>query len=113
MNFYCTFFKVNYIPIFDYRNGPEWWRIRQAAQKALSTPNNVRRYLPVTDETVREFLSQIPHETDDFLPLLSYLNLECKYIVLVFNIFFILYLKSKCFSLNIRLNDFRLVGKIL
>lgn len=64
-----------------YRNGSEWWRIRSEFQKGLSSPSNVRSFLPDTDEITKEFASklvdtQIGDDVPDFLVILSRLNLE-------------------------------------
>lgn len=69
-----------------FRNGREWWRLRSEFQKGLSSPGHIRQFLCNSDAITKEFVSQMkprPHPTqdsDDFLPELSRLNLECKYI---------------------------------
>ena len=65
------------------RNGAEWWRLRSEFQHGLSRPQNVRSYLPQTDEIIQEFVNQCkewPRSADDtdFLVELSRLFLECK-----------------------------------
>ncbi|CRK95742.1 CLUMA_CG009199, isoform A [Clunio marinus] len=41
-------------------NGEEWWRIRSQFQKGLSSPKNVRNFLPTADVTVKEFINHMP-----------------------------------------------------
>lgn len=68
-----------------YRNGPEWWKIRVELQKGLSSPQNVRNFLPAVDKVILEFIQSFPkflnhdHSSADFLTELSRLNLERKY----------------------------------
>lgn len=68
---------------FFIRNGPEWWRIRSEFQKGLSSPTNVRSFLPDTDDITTEFSNKLQATKDgedipDFLEILSRLNLERK-----------------------------------
>ena len=65
------------------RNGPEWWRLRSVFQHGLSRPQNVRSYLPQTDEIILEFVNNVkswPLSADhnDFSSETSRLFLECK-----------------------------------
>lgn len=67
--------------IVVFRNGSEWWRLRSEFQKGLSAPKHIRQFLSNADAITREFVTQIQPkniETEDFLPELSRLNLECK-----------------------------------
>uniref|UniRef100_A0A182NIJ1 Cytochrome P450 n=1 Tax=Anopheles dirus TaxID=7168 RepID=A0A182NIJ1_9DIPT len=65
-------------------NGLEWWKIRSELQKGLSSPQNVRNFLPATDKITKEFIARLkpnPAENnlllvDDFMPSISRLNLE-------------------------------------
>ncbi|XP_058053646.1 cytochrome P450 302a1, mitochondrial [Anopheles bellator] len=67
-------------------NGLEWWKIRSELQKGLSAPQSVRNFLPATDQITKEFVARIqttsapetdgPFVVDDFLPIISRLNLE-------------------------------------
>lgn len=75
-------FKVfNVNDNFTDRNGPEWWRIRSEFQKGLSSPSNVRSFLPEIDDITVNFVNKL-EETEvggvvpDFLATLSRLNLE-------------------------------------
>jgi len=55
-------------------------------QKGLSSPQNVRNFLPFTDQITKEFIELIVKKrigvpldgNNDFLDELSRLNLECK-----------------------------------
>ena len=62
------------------RNGPEWWRLRSAFQRSLSHIQNIRSFLPETDQVICEFINTCiePGKTKDFLPSLCRLYLECK-----------------------------------
>lgn len=62
-------------------NGPEWWRLRSAFQRSLSHIQNIRSFLPETDQVICEFISTCIKlgKTRDFLPFLCrlYLELTC------------------------------------
>lgn len=63
-------------------NGEEWWKLRSELQKGLSSPKNVRNFLPIADEVIKEFIDEIRINDKngliiDFLPELERLNLEC------------------------------------
>uniref|UniRef100_A0A6E8VP05 Cytochrome P450 n=1 Tax=Anopheles coluzzii TaxID=1518534 RepID=A0A6E8VP05_ANOCL len=65
-------------------NGAEWWKIRSELQKGLSSPQNVRNFLPATDKITKEFVTRLRAQMEpgksilieDFMPLVSRLNLE-------------------------------------
>ncbi|KAJ6640669.1 Cytochrome P450, mitochondrial, partial [Pseudolycoriella hygida] len=62
-------------------NGPEWWRLRSEFQKGLSSPNDVKSFLPAVNEITVEFLNNLEdtrtnEDIPDFLAILSRLNLE-------------------------------------
>lgn len=62
-------------------NGEEWWQLRSELQKGLSSPQNVRNFLPLADEVTIEFLEDRIYEhfyIPDMLPSIERLNLECK-----------------------------------
>lgn len=69
-----------------YRNGEEWWKLRSELQKGLSSPKNVRNFLPLSDEIVTDFVNALPRQFDqnnqiaEMLNELNLLNLEllCK-----------------------------------
>lgn len=69
------------MPLYVFRNGIEWWKIRSELQKGLSSPQSVRNFLPLTDKVTREFVASMNStENDcvkDFMPAISRLNLEC------------------------------------
>lgn len=72
---------------FNISNGPEWWRIRSEFQKGLSSPSNVRNFLPEADDITKEFVSKLKstkagEDIPDFLPILSRLNLESKLFII-------------------------------
>lgn len=74
--------------IFVNRNGPEWWRLRSEFQKGLSSPSNVRNFLPDTDNITNEFVSKImdtsvEKEVPDFMLMLLRLNLERKFWIIL------------------------------
>lgn len=55
-------------------------------QKGLSSPASVLNFLPSSNEIIQEFIERIDKNTlqnnPDFLPELSRLFLECKYMML-------------------------------
>uniref|UniRef100_A0A182SYJ7 Cytochrome P450 n=1 Tax=Anopheles maculatus TaxID=74869 RepID=A0A182SYJ7_9DIPT len=71
-------------------NGLEWWKIRSELQKGLSSPQNVRNFLPSTDKITKEFIARLKSQLEaeqqcsgtknflieDAMPLISRLNLE-------------------------------------
>lgn len=61
-------------------NGPEWFRIRSASQKGLSSPNSVQNFLPGANDVIQEWLDQITevktNSKKDYLPHISRLFLE-------------------------------------
>ncbi|KAL0270736.1 UNVERIFIED_CONTAM: hypothetical protein PYX00_008040 [Menopon gallinae] len=59
-------------------NGPEWYRLRSAFQKGLSSPRTVRRYLPIVNEVIDEFTEFIRRTgpVGDFTSFLSRIFLE-------------------------------------
>ncbi|XP_053662324.1 cytochrome P450 302a1, mitochondrial [Anopheles marshallii] len=71
-------------------NGLEWWKIRSELQKGLSSPQNVRNFLPSTDKITKEFIAGLKAKMEaepqsssiksllieDVMPLISRLNLE-------------------------------------
>ena len=64
-----------------FRNGQEWWRLRSEFQKGLSSPQQVKHFLPFSDEITKEFVKKIKvtaadDDVKDFLPELARLNLE-------------------------------------
>lgn len=66
-------------------NGEEWWNLRAELQKGLSSPQNVRQFLPLADEIIREFIGQQKSGFIlDYLNEIERLNLECKYFSLNF-----------------------------
>lgn len=85
----CKVFELNVLEvivfeIFVIRNGPEWWRLRSEFQKGLSSPSNVRNFLPDTDNITNEFVSKImdtsvEKDVPDFMLMLLRLNLERKF----------------------------------
>lgn len=78
--FYMTLHKaiVFQYRFIDFRNGPEWWRLRKEFQKLTSKPQDVINYLEETDCVAREFVELCDKEKyEDFLPILSRLFLEC------------------------------------
>lgn len=64
------------------RNGSEWYRIRKEFQKDLSRPQIVVNHLESIDQIIQNFVDycQRREDYDDFLPLLSRLFLESKFI---------------------------------
>lgn len=66
------------------RNGDEWYRLRSAFQKHISPLQDVRSFLPTANEIISDFVEKcINNNTviDDFLPLVSRLYLERKYLL--------------------------------
>lgn len=65
-----------------FRNGPEWWKIRSEFQRGLSSPQNVRQYLPYADKITREFLEMLTSNfhsdfiINDMIAEVERLNLE-------------------------------------
>jgi ecdysteroid 22-hydroxylase len=67
------------------RNGEQWWKLRSEMQKGLSSPKNVRDFLPKADESVKDFMRYLPkafdenNEIDEFLEDLNriYIELTC------------------------------------
>ncbi|XP_057367927.1 cytochrome P450 302a1, mitochondrial-like [Daphnia carinata] len=63
-------------------NGPEWHRLRQALQRPLNMPENIRQYIPGIDTIAREFTELISTSVNtmktspDFLQDLSKVFLE-------------------------------------
>lgn len=61
-------------------NGEEWWNLRAELQKGLSSPQNVRQFLPLADEVIKEFVNlQKSGFILDYLNDIERLNLECKF----------------------------------
>lgn len=64
-------------------NGPEWYRIRMSLQRPISSPVNVRVYLPAIDEISIQFADFVAHcnrtntLSGDFLDELSRVFAEC------------------------------------
>ncbi|XP_069355066.1 cytochrome P450 302a1, mitochondrial isoform X2 [Maniola hyperantus] len=42
-------------------NGPDWWRIRSAFQKNISSPQNAKQYIQEVDNIVKRFVQWIQH----------------------------------------------------
>lgn len=65
-----------------FRNGEEWWSLRSELQKPLSSPKNVKNFLPDSDQIIKDFVHQLPEiyprSDRDFLDVLSRLYLECE-----------------------------------
>lgn len=66
---------------YQFRNGPEWWRIRSEFQKSLSSPKNVKNLLPDMDDITKEFLTlrqpeNLKSSEINFMDELARLNLE-------------------------------------
>lgn len=65
-----------------FRNGDEWWKIRSKLQKGISSPKNVRDFLPRADEAVKDFVRTLPQqfngqsEIPEMLDEVSRLSLE-------------------------------------
>ena len=65
-----------------HRNGAEWWKLRSELQKGLSSPQNVRNFLPKADNVTQHFINNLSDYFDDnnvisdMLPEVSRLNLE-------------------------------------
>ncbi|CAO1322094.1 unnamed protein product [Diamesa hyperborea] len=63
-------------------NGAEWWKLRSELQKGLSSPQNVRNFLPKADGVTHQFINNLSAYFDDnnvisdMLPEVSRLNLE-------------------------------------
>uniref|UniRef100_A0A336KNN7 CSON013431 protein n=1 Tax=Culicoides sonorensis TaxID=179676 RepID=A0A336KNN7_CULSO len=58
-------------------NGQEWYDLRSEFQKGLSSPQNVRQFLPLADEVVKEFINeQRSGFILDYLNDIERLNLE-------------------------------------
>ncbi|XP_063698793.1 cytochrome P450 302a1, mitochondrial [Culicoides brevitarsis] len=58
-------------------NGEEWWNLRAELQKGLSSPQNVREFLPLADGVIQEFVkNQREGFIFDYLNDIERLNLE-------------------------------------
>lgn len=68
----------------NFRNGPEWWRLRKEFQKVTSKPQDIINYLEETNCVVQEFVELCYNERfEDFLQILSRLFLECNILLTV------------------------------
>jgi cytochrome P450 len=66
----------------SFSNGPDWARLRTKFQQALSKPQNVKNYIPASDDILRDFMVMIRRRAsnapaEDFLQELSRVSLEC------------------------------------
>lgn len=52
-------YKICFSICFHRRNGPEWHRLRQALQRPLNMPENIRQYIPGIDTIAHEFAGLI------------------------------------------------------
>lgn len=82
---FCFIIGLNVILLqlliyLNFRNGPEWFRIRTVFQKGLSSPSSVKHFLKRSDEIIQEWLTLVEEVSKkpnvDYLPELSRLFLE-------------------------------------
>lgn len=67
----CTYLlklKMTYYQSTFFRNGEEWWRLRRAFQRGLSSPKCVQTFLPFTNEITDEWIQHLKHKLKDPIP---------------------------------------------
>lgn len=83
INQQCFSFFFFFFPL---SNGEDWWKLRKEFQKGFSAPQAVKAYLPSTDSMINDFVStRLVKPTDDYLPELSRLFLQCELLLTVKN----------------------------